>query len=149
MRKRSDKISKIVSVAAAEERRSGAATGESRRRLEDQMTRLGELTAYRRSYAELSQSMRDVSSAHWKDYQNFMQRLDKAVQSQQQIVRDSEQNLESHRRRWLAKRQRLESLQRVLESYRDEEAMHAERREQRILDDAPAKEDLYPEDPES
>ena len=149
MRKRSDKIGKIVSLAAAEERRFGAATGESRRRLEEQMVRLGELNAYRQNYAELSQSMRGVSSAHWKDYQNFMRRLDQAVRSQEQIVRDSEQNLELHRRRWLAKRQRLESLQRVLESCRDEEAMFAERRRQRALDDMPTPDDLYPEDPEA
>lgn len=110
------------------------------------MARLGELNAYRQGYADLSHSVSNVSSAHWKDYQNFMQRLDQAVKSQQQIVRDSEQNLELHRRRWLAKRQRLESLQRVLESYRDEESMYAERLQQRALDDLSTPEDLYPDE---
>lgn len=146
MKKRSNKISKIVSLASAEERRHGAATGKSRRSLEEQMARLGELNAYRHGYSELSQTLGNVSSAHWKDYQNFMRRLDQAVKSQQQIVRDSEQNLELHRRRWLAKRQRLESLQRVLDSYRDEETLHAERLQQRALDDLPAPEDLYPDE---
>lgn len=149
MKKRSNKIGKIVSLASAEERRFGAATGKSRRELEEQMARLGELNAYRHDYATLSQSMNKVSSARWKDYQNFMQRLDQAVRSQQQIVRDSEQKLELHRRRWLEKRKRLESLQRVLESYRDVEAAHAERLEQRELDDLPTPEDLYPDESES
>lgn len=146
MRKRSKKIDKIVSLAASEERRYGAETGKSRRNLEEQTARLGELNAYRHSYSELSQSVSNVNSAHWKDYQNFMQRLDHAVKSQQQIVRDSEQNLDLHRRRWLAKRQRLESLQRVLESYRDQETLYAERQQQRALDDLPSPESLYQDD---
>ena len=149
MKRRSSKIGKIVSLASAEERRFGAATGKSRRELEEQMSRLGELNAYRHDYATLSQSMKKVSSAHWKDYQNFMRRLDQAVKSQQQIVKDSEQKLELHRRRWLEKRKRLESLQRVLESYREDEAQHAERLEQRELDDLPTPEELYPDEPET
>jgi len=68
------------------------------------------------------------------------------VKSQQQIIRDSEQNLEIHRRRWLAKRQRQKSLQRVFDSYRAEEQLHDERREQREIDDLPTARDLYPDE---
>ncbi len=149
MKKRSGKIGKIVSLASAEERRCGAATGKSRRELDEQKARLGELNAYRHDYASLARSMNQVSSAQWKDYQNFMQRLDEAVRSQQQIVKDSEQQLELHRRRWLEKRKRLESLQRVLESYRDSEQLHDERLRQRELDDLPARDELYPDDTDS
>ncbi len=143
MKIRSKKIGKIVSLAASEERRSGVATGQSSRKLAEQMARLSELNAYRSSYAERSREIGGVSSAHWKDYQSFMHRLDQAVQSQQQIVRDSEQNLEGHRRRWLEKRRRLESLQRVLDSYRTAEYLHEERQQQRALDDLPSPESLY------
>ena len=138
MKARSKKIGKLVSLAASEERRSGVATGQSSRKLAEQLGRLGELNAHRQSYAERSREISGVSSAHWKDYQMFMHRLDQAVQSQQQIVRDSERNLESHRRRWLEKRRRLEALQGVLESYRNEEFRHEERQQQRALDDLPA-----------
>lgn len=149
IKKRSNKISKIVSLASSEERRYGAATGKSRRVLEEQVARLGELNAYRQSYSQLSNSLKNVGAAHWKDYQDFMSRLDHAVKSQQQIVRDSEQNLEMHRRRWLVKRQRLESLQRVLETYRHEESLHAERYAQRLLDEMPAADKAFDEDTES
>lgn len=149
MRKRSKKLNKIVSLATSEERRQGAMTGKSRQVLEEQMTRLGELNAYRHSYADKSKSFSNVSSAHWKDYQNFLHKLDQAVVSQQQIVRDSEQNLEVHRRRWLAKRQRLESLQRVLDRYQDEEAQLADRQQQRAQDDLPTPDKPYSNDSES
>ena len=79
MKKRSNKFSKLVSLASAEESRAGALTGRSRKKLEEHLARLGELNAYRRGYAELARSMSDVDSAHWKDYQSFMARLDQAV----------------------------------------------------------------------
>lgn len=149
MRKRSKKIGKVVSLATTDERRYGAAAGKSRRNLENEMARLGELHAYRHGYAQTSQSKSNINSAHWKDYQNFLRRLDQAVLSQQQIVRDSEQNLALHRQRWLAKRQRLESLRRVLDRYRDEEAAQADRQLQRILDDLPGAKNPYSDSSET
>ena len=146
MKKRSDKISKVLALEAAAERRFGAATGRSRQELQKQVARLGELNAYRQSYSSHSRSLHDVNSAHWKDYQRFLQRLDQAVQSQQQLVRDSEKNLEIHRRRWQEKRQRLDSLQRVLDRCQAEEQRLEDRREQRVQDDLPASGNPYAED---
>jgi len=146
MKKRSQKINKVLALEAAAERRFGAATGRSRQELQEHVARLGELSAYRQSYSSHSRSLQDVNSAHWKDYQSFLQRLDQAVQSQRQLVLDSEQNLEIHRRRWLAKRQRIDSLQRVVDRYQAEEKQFEERREQRVQDDLPASEKPYTED---
>lgn len=146
MKKRSLKIRKVVALEAAAEQRFGAATGRSRQQLQEYVARLGELNAYRQSYSSRSRSLQNVSSAHWKDYQGFLQRLDQAVLSQQQLVHNAEQNLEVHRRRWLAKRQRLESLQRVLDRYLAEEKQFDERREQRVQDDLPASGNPYAED---
>lgn len=146
MKKRSRKIDKIVALAGAEERRHGEETGRSQAQLNDQLSRLAELNAYRQGYADKTGNSADVHSAHWKDYQNFLYRLDDAVRSQQQIVQDCEQTVESHRRRWMAKRRRLESLERVLERYQKEEHSHAERLEQRALDDLPALPDAYGDD---
>lgn len=78
-----------------------------------------------------------MSSAHLKDYHDFLHRLDTAVKAQQQLVRDCEQNLETHRKRWIAKRQRLESLRRVLDRYQEEDNLHDARMEQKRLDDLP------------
>ena len=146
MKRRSDKISKIIALETVEEQRHGAATGRSRQHLDDQLARLGELNAYRQSYADLSRSQKGLSSAHLKDFQRFIARLDQAVLSQQQVVRDSEQNLEMHRRRWLAKRQRLDSLKRVLDRYTEEEAQFLERQQQRAQDDLPLPEHPYAQD---
>lgn len=135
MKKRSKKISKVVSLAASEERRHGEETGRSQKHLDDQVRQLGELNAFRQSYAQKRSDSPGVHAAHWQDYQNFLQRLDSAVLSQQQIVRDSEQNVEVHRRRWMVKRQKLESLERVLKKSREQDANFEAKLEQKELDD--------------
>ncbi len=138
MKRRTRKIDKIVSLAASEERRLGEEAGRSRRRLDKQLARLGELNAYRHTYATKAPEGSSVSAAQWQDYQGFLRRLDGAVQAQQQIVNDCEQNLEAHRQRWLVKRRRLESLERVLEKYRQADRAWEDRLEQKALDDLPA-----------
>lgn len=135
MKKRTRKIDKIVSLAAAEERRLGEQAGRSRAYLDDQKDRLGELNAFRHNYAEKNPGTVGVSAAHWKDYQSFLNRLDAAVSAQAQIIRDGERNLETHRQRWLAKRQRLESLERVLDKYKDQDRAYESRLEQKVADE--------------
>lgn len=143
MKKRSTKLNRIVALASSEERRFAERAGKSRMQLEEHVTRLGELNAYRADYQDKSRSSARANAAHVKDYQQFLRRLDEAVSSQQQIIRDSEQSYEILRRQWMAKRQRLESLERVLERYRDNEAAFVERLEQKALDDIKGKGDQF------
>lgn len=135
MKKRTRKIDKIVSLAAAEERSLGALAGRSRKHLDEQLDRLGELNAFRHNYTGRNPASSGVSAAHLKDYQGFLDRLDAAVAAQQQIIRDGERNLETHRQRWLAKRQRLESLERVLDKYKDQDRAYESRLEQKSADE--------------
>lgn len=137
MRDRTRKIAKVATLAASEERRLGETAGRSQQHLDAQLDRLGELNAFRHNYAKNNSTSTSMSSAHLKDYHDFLQRLDTAVKAQQQIVRECEQNLEAHRKRWIAKRQRLESLRRVLDRYREEDDLHDARMEQKRLDDLP------------
>lgn len=146
MTKRSARLKKIVALAEAEERHQGVLTGRSQSRLNEQLSRLGELNEYRHNYADSAKQSAGLRSAHWKDYQNFLFRLDDALRSQRQAVKTCEQSLESHRRQWMDKRRRLESLERVRERYQQEEALHAERLERRTQDDMPPTPPLYEDD---
>ena len=143
MKKRSSKLDRIVSLASSEERRWGERAGKARIELEQQLARLGELNAYRSEYQEKARGSGKIRSAHIKDYQQFLQRLDAAVSSQQQIIRDSEQSYETVRKQWINKRRRLESLERVLERYRQSEAVVADRLEQKALDELKGKGDQF------
>jgi len=137
VRRRTRKIGKIASLAAAEERRFGEQAGRSQQQLNEQLQRLGELNAFRHNYAKKNAGAMQVTSAHLKDYHNFLHRLDTAVRAQQEIVRDYEKNLATHRQRWMVKRQKLESLERVLSKYQAEDNAREEKLEQKLLDDLP------------
>lgn len=143
---RSKKIGKVASLAAAEEKRLGQLAGQARQTLDEQLDRLGELNAFRHNYAEKKSGKSTLRAAHWQDYQAFLHRLDTAVKAQQQIVHDGERMLESHRQRWIAKRQRVESLERVLEKYQAEERLQDARQEQKRLDELPNNPSAFPEE---
>lgn len=138
MRKRTQKIGKVVSLAASEERRYGEQTGRSQRHLNEQVQKLGELNAFHQNYSKKSPTSGAVSAAHLQDYHSFLDRLGRAVRSQQQIVQDCEKSVEVHRQRWMVKRQKLESLERVMEKYRDQEIVADARLEQKKQDDLPS-----------
>lgn len=143
MKNRSDRIQKIVSLAAADERRVSIAMGQSHQDLRAAMSQLDELSSYRREYAAKQTPGGTADALRWHDYQAFLSRLDLAVKAQQQLILDGEKNLDAHRRRWMAKRQRLDSLQRVLERYRSDERAEADRLTQKRLDDLPKPRDIF------
>ncbi|MEQ9563145.1 MAG: flagellar export protein FliJ [Woeseiaceae bacterium] len=143
MIRRSSRIEKVVSIAGSEERRESIELGKAQRALDDEVDRLAELQNYRSSYAERSLPETSLSAVRWQDYQHFLNRLDRAVAAQQQLILDGERNIDVHRRRWMAKRQRLESLERVVERYRKSESAHDERIVQKALDDLPAPREFY------
>lgn len=143
MKRRSAKLEKFIALASTEERSLGEATGLSQRRLQEEIDRLGELNAYRIDYEDRARNSGELGAAQWKDYRRFLARLDEAVRSQEQLIRSCEQTVNAHRQRWLAKRRRLESLERVLDRYRREEQAVEDRREQRVLDDLPTRRAPY------
>ncbi len=139
MKKTSEKIAKVLSLAASEERRIGQQTGRSQQALSESQQRLQELQSYRSGYATKQTSAENVNAAHWCDYQRFLQRLDEAVSSQHQVVRNSEANLKLHRDRWMAKRRRLESLERALDRHTRKERNVVDRLEQKQQDEMAAR----------
>ncbi|MDX1515701.1 MAG: flagellar export protein FliJ [Woeseiaceae bacterium] len=143
MNRRSSRLKKIVALAEAEERHLAVLTGRAQSKLTQMQDKLGELAAYRQSYLGKSLSRNDCHAAHWQDYQNFLLRLDEALRAQQQVVNDCQQVLDTHRRRWARKRQRVESLERVQERYAREERRRSDRIEQRRQDDRPVNPERY------
>ena len=123
MKRRSDRLERVRTLAATEERDYCRAMGDAQRSLDAHEARLEELLSYRREYAARRGhgAGRTVSSAQYADYCNFLQRLDDAVHAQNEVVRSNRQNRDAHRERWIQKRRKSESLQRVVERARDDE----------------------------
>ncbi|MDX1480335.1 MAG: flagellar export protein FliJ [Woeseiaceae bacterium] len=125
----------LQSIAEHEERQQSKAFGAAQRKLADSEARLEELNLYRREYEGSIASRSGSSAIHWQEHHRFLQRLDEAIASQAAIVRDGRARREAHRRQWTLKRQRLESLTRVVERLEAADSRDAERLEQRESDE--------------
>ena len=132
---RSERLRRLVDIAGAEERRAASVVGRLNAELRSKQAQLTELDTFRRDYAAGSGGLSGSHSAHWKDYREFLGRLDAAIHAQRQVVHDAEQGIAAARQRWMAKRQRLDSLSKIEDRARVEEDLGRDRREQRAADD--------------
>lgn len=132
---RLSKFEKLVSLAESEERRCGVIAGESQSYVGDQSAKLNDLSNYRQAYANKPLPGGSVSAQHWSDYHRFLQKLDQAIDAQRQIVCDGERNLELHRKQWLKKRQKRESLQNMKDKADKRQHLRRERIEQKQQDE--------------
>jgi len=141
---RSQRIQRLVDIAAAEERRLATSFGKVNAELRSQQSQLGELHAYRQTYSTAAPGTAVSHSAHWKDYQNFRARLDQALSAQQQLVSDAEQAAATARQIWMRQRRRLESLKKVRERYLSDERLRKDRAEQKQQDESGAHQSAFP-----
>ncbi len=141
---RSQRIQRLVDIAAAEERRLAQRFGKVNSELRSQQSQLGELHAYRRTYSAAAPGTAASHSAHWKDYQNFRARLDQALSAQQQLVSDAEQAAATAQQIWMRQRRRLESLKKVRERYVSDERVRKDRLEQKQQDDSGMPHSVFP-----
>jgi flagellar FliJ protein len=132
--KRAERIRNLYSLAQHEERQHSRAFAVAQQKVRDDLKRLEELSKYRREYRQSLPSRSGSSSMHWQEHHKFLQRLDQAVSAQHAVLRDAREHREAQRKRWLVKRQRLDSLGKVLERHERTERQSEDRREQRELD---------------
>lgn len=132
--KRSKRLQAIRSIAEHEELEERKSMASCQSFLEDARRRLHELESYRNVYARQKRPGSGAGPQQWQDYQRFMQRLDTALAEQQKVIADCAVQREAHRQRWIAKRQRLQSLSRAVDRFRTEETEAEERRLQKQQD---------------
>jgi len=136
-------MERIFVVAKSEERQKCQEMGRAQLLLDAEENRLGELRSYRQSYEKRVSTGAGIKPAHWADYQNFLCRLSDAVSEQQKHVLTGKENRDLHRKHWMAKRQRLDSLQQVVDRYRKTEDQQEERKLQKVLDDRPQPRNVF------
>ena len=129
---------KIFKLAKAEERRVAEEMGRAQRSLNAEISRLQELESYRQNYTDQFQTGGTISASRWQDYQNFLERIDKAVDSQKQQIMNGRESRDVHRRRWMLEKQKLDSLERVVERFRQVEVRETDRRSQKDMDELTA-----------
>lgn len=138
MRKRRNRLNRVLDLAKREERSKLAAIGTAQRSLDLSVNRLEELEAYRKEYAQKFGAGEKLTPARWQDYQNFLRRIDEAVDVQKEQIRIGQETREMHRQRWMMKRQRLDSIERVMARHKKSLMAELERKNQNALDDMAA-----------
>ena len=135
--KRSERMKIVKTLAEREEHTERLNMSESQSKLDAEMQRLDELKTYRQSY-DVKRNLDDgLPASRWQDYHRFLGRLEQAVATQENVVRDGKSRREAHRQRWMVKQQRLESLSRIIKRYRIAEIEETGRRLEKLQGELP------------
>ena len=135
--KRSERMKIVKTLAEREEQQERLHMGESQLRLDEEQGRLEELKKYRQSYNVKRRLDDGLPASRWQDYHRFLGRLEQAVATQENVVRDGKSRREAHRQRWMVKQQRLESLSRIIKRYRIAEIEETGRRLEKLQGELP------------
>lgn len=131
---RSLRIAKLAGIASHEEARESRRLGEIQATLGDDRKKLDDLKRYRDEYRDGMATRCGDQAIRWQEYQHFLERLDQAIAAQAERVQEGEARHREQRRVWIEKRQRLESLSRVVDRSTAEEKVLEDRLEQARLD---------------
>ena len=110
---------------------------ERQRAHEMQESRLAELRRYAEEYA--SSQMAAISPAQLANRRAFLDRLESAVEQQSRTVDSSRERLEAERTRLLLASRDKQVLEQLAASYRVQEKLIVDRRDQREMDDVGAR----------
>ena len=134
---RSDRMKPVVEVAESRERKAARRFAEQQRLVEVERQRLSDLQRFRTEYLRGMQEQGAVglTAARLRQWQQFMNGLDRAIEQQRQQIQAAESQLEERRQQWFQARGKHQALGKVVERYRAEEERAQAKQEQKETDD--------------
>jgi flagellar FliJ protein len=110
----------------------------------DARMRLEMLQQYRKEYADklYGNAQQGVSQQEWRNFQEFLGRLDEAIDVQTRAVQDSVQRTANGQNFWLEQRNRLKAIDTLSERHQSTERYLANRQEQKQSDEFSARKHL-------
>lgn len=108
---------------------------------QDAKSKLDLLSQYREEYALRFQTaaQEGMSPLQWKNFQDFLARLDDAIEQQHQTVTHSAQNTVAGQAYWQEQRVRLKAIDTLSVRHRTNESGLEVRREQKLSDEIAAR----------
>lgn len=130
--KKSQRLQAITHLHARQEQDAMQAMGRSQRKLLDTQQQLDNLNQYRQEYnAKLqAQQQRGMNINQLLEFRAFAEKLDKAIEAQQDVVQSAERELQRMRKQWEECHQRTKSLQKLGDMALAEEQKLEDKREQ-------------------
>lgn len=127
----------VVDMALDDERKAAARLGEMQQQVEQAEGRLRDLEFYCSEYQKgwAQRGGQGVDREWLLNYQRFLAQMQTAIDQQQQTVRFHKLGADKAREQWRQRYQRLEALRALIERYRQEARVKADRQEQKLLDE--------------
>jgi flagellar FliJ protein len=130
--KKSQRIKTLVELKATQEKTALEALGASQRKLSAAQAQVDGLREYRRNYQEgfNQRGGGGIGVTQLLEFRSFMDKLDKAIAGQEQILDACEAELINKRKTWEGTHHRTQSLQKVCDAALREESRQENKREQ-------------------
>jgi flagellar protein FliJ len=99
--------------------------------------KLNMLLSYREEYQQRFRSSvhQDVHSAGWKNFHQFVHKLDEAIEQQRAVVLACQQAVQRGRHEWQSKQKQVKAYDTLEQRHDDQQAQRLKRLDQRLMDD--------------
>lgn len=130
--KKSERFKVIIEIQSQQERQALQALGRCQQQQQEMEGQLRNLRNYRREYAEKfdAAESRGMSIGQLLEFRAFIDKLDKAIEEQQNSIEAKNIELSRFRQNWQHKHRKNKSLQKIGEQALRDEMKLAEKREQ-------------------
>jgi len=135
--KKSQRIKTIVDIKATQEKNALEVLGEVQRRLQSMQAQIEGLKNYRKEYQDRFDRLgvKGVNVAQLLEFRSFIDKLDKAIMGQEQVLSSIEAELKTKRKIWEELHHKTQSLQKVCDSALVVEMKQEAKREQQEQDE--------------
>lgn len=108
---------------------------------ESSREKLNLLLQYREEYSGRLQAatQEGLSPQQWKNYLDFISRLDEAIEQQQKALEEAQKNTARGQARWQEQRVRLKAIDTLAVRHQQNETLRENRREQKLVDEFAAR----------
>ena len=133
----SDRFKPVLKVAENREANAARKFGKSQRQQQEEEAKLQNLREYHAEYLNRFQQSASsgISAAQLREYQAFLQNLEKAIAEQEEVVRRSQQNTSEHKQQWTEKHIRTQSMDKAMNRIVETEQKQREVLEQKMSDE--------------
>ncbi|TAN70396.1 MAG: flagellar export protein FliJ [Methylobacter sp.] len=130
--KKSQRIKTIVDIKATQEKNALEVLGAVQRKLQSMQVQVEGLKNYRKEYQDKFDQLgsKGVNVAQLLEFRSFIDKLDKAIIGQEQVLSSMETELKAKRKAWEELHHKTQSLQKVCDSALVAEMKQEAKREQ-------------------
>ena len=138
-------LNTLIELATTEVDDAAVRLGRAVRAVEDARQKLSLLAGYRDDYAERFQvtMANGFTPMAYRNFQGFMDKLDQAINGQQQVVRDAEYRVEQERGAWRESERKRISFDALATRAKTAADLKIAKREQKQTDEQAARKLLY------